>query len=166
MLSFHGFSHISIPMIHFSFILPLTFMKILAAEYLHKYWKTCLTPFYVNKTPDNLQNLAKFLTLQGKFSSTTFTYQFVCLYLLQPGRIFGKGLVVACDFYFVYLKKIYCYSVTVVCLFFPSLHPTPAEPPSLPHLHPPPGFRPCVLYSSSCNPLSSLSPPHSPPGYC
>ena len=32
----------------------------------------------------------------------------------------------------------------------------------LPHLHPPPWFCLCVLYSSSCNPLSSLSPPHSP----
>ena len=49
-----------------------------------------------------------------------------------------------------------------MCLFSPSLHPTPAEPPSLPHLHPPPWFGPCVLYSTSCNPLSSLSPPHSP----
>ena len=56
----------------------------------------------------------------------------------------------------------YCYSITVVCLFSPSLHPTPAEPSSLPHLHPPPWFCPCVLYSSSCKPLSSLSPPHSP----
>ena len=46
--------------------------------------------------------------------------------------------------------------------FLPSLHPNPAEPPSLPHLNPPPGFGPCVLYSSSCNPLSSLSPPHYP----
>ena len=56
----------------------------------------------------------------------------------------------------------YCYSITVLCLFSPSLHPTPAEPTSLPQLHPPPWFCPCVLYSSSCNPLSSLSPPHSP----
>ena len=55
----------------------------------------------------------------------------------------------------------YCYSITVVCLFSPSLHPTPGEPTSLPHLHPPPWFCPCVLYSSSCNPLSSLSPAHS-----
>ena len=46
--------------------------------------------------------------------------------------------------------------------FLPIPHPTPAENPSLPHLHPPPWFGPCVLYSSSCNPLSSLSPPHSP----
>ena len=32
----------------------------------------------------------------------------------------------------------YCYSITVVCLFSPSLYPTSAEPLSLPHLHPPP----------------------------
>ena len=31
----------------------------------------------------------------------------------------------------------YCYSVSL-CLFSPSLHPTPAKPTSLPHLHPPP----------------------------
>ena len=62
----------------------------------------------------------------------------------------------------IYFKKFYCYSITVVCLFSPSLHPTPAEPISLPHLHPPPWYCPCVLYSSSCNPFSSLSPPHSP----
>ena len=49
-----------------------------------------------------------------------------------------------------------------MCLFFLSLHRTPAEHPSLPDLHPPPWFCPCVLYTSSCNPLSSLSPPHSP----
>ena len=56
----------------------------------------------------------------------------------------------------------YCYSITVVCLFSPSLHPTPAEPSSVSHLHRPPWFCPCVLYSSSRNPLSSLSLPHSP----
>ena len=56
----------------------------------------------------------------------------------------------------------YCYSITVVCLFSPSLHPTPAEKTSLRHFHPHHRFCPCVLYSSSCNPLSSLSPPHSP----
>ena len=55
-----------------------------------------------------------------------------------------------------------CYSITVVCLFSPSLHTTPAETTSLPHLHPSPWFCPCVLYSSSYKPLSSLSPPHSP----
>ena len=62
----------------------------------------------------------------------------------------------------VIFKNFYCYSITVVCLFSPSLHPTPAEPTSLPHHHPPPWFCPCVLYSSSCNPLSSLSAPPSP----
>ena len=59
-------------------------------------------------------------------------------------------------------KNFYCYSVTVVCLFSQPIHPTPAEPISLLHLHPPPWFCPWVLYSSSCNPLSSLSPPISP----
>ena len=56
----------------------------------------------------------------------------------------------------------YCYSITVVCLFSPSLHPIPAKPSSLPQFHPPTWFCPWVLYSSSCNPISSLSPPHSP----
>ena len=65
-----------------------------------------------------------------------------------------------CVFFLILI--LYCYSITVVCLFSPSLHHTPAEPHSLPHLHPPPWFCPCVLYSSSCNPLSSLSLPHSP----
>ena len=51
----------------------------------------------------------------------------------------------------------YCYSITVVCLFSPSLHITPAEPTSLPHLHPPPWFCPCVLHSSSWKPFSPLS---------
>ena len=59
-------------------------------------------------------------------------------------------------------KNFYCYSITVVCLFSPPLHPTPAKHPFFPHLHPPPWFGPCVFYSSSCNPLSSLSPPHFP----
>ena len=63
---------------------------------------------------------------------------------------------------FSFFLNFYCYSITVVCLFSPSLHPTPAEPTSLPHLHPLPWFCPCVLYSSSRNPLSLLSPPHSP----
>ena len=56
----------------------------------------------------------------------------------------------------------YCYSITVVCLFSPSLPPTPAEPTSLPNPHHPPRFCPCVLYNSSCNPLFPLSPHHAP----
>ena len=55
-----------------------------------------------------------------------------------------------------------CYSITVVCVFSPSLHLTTSEPTSLPHLYPLPWFCPCVLYSSSCKPLSPLSPPYSP----
>ena len=50
------------------------------------------------------------------------------------------------SFFFILILILYCYSITVVCLFSPSLHPTPAEPPSLPHLHSPPWFCPCVLY--------------------
>ena len=65
-------------------------------------------------------------------------------------------------YYYYFFKFIYFYSVTIVCIFSPSLHPTPASPTSLPHLYPPPCFCPCVLYSSSYRPLSPLSPPHSP----
>ena len=57
---------------------------------------------------------------------------------------------------------IYFYWVTIVCIFSPSLHPTSANPTSLPHLYPPPWFCPCVLYSSAYRPLSPLPPPHSP----
>ena len=62
-------------------------------------------------------------------------------------------------FYFIFCC---CCSITVVCIFSPPLHPTPAEPTSLPCVHPPPWFCPCVLYSSSSKPLSPLSPPYSP----
>ena len=44
----------------------------------------------------------------------------------------------------------------------PPPHPSQSYLPPPSPLHPPPWFCPCVLYSSSCNPLSSLSPPHSP----
>ena len=64
--------------------------------------------------------------------------------------------------FFPILKLFYCCSITVVFIFSPPLYPTAAKPSSLPHLHLPPWFCPWVLYSSSCNPLSSLSPPHSP----
>ena len=73
----------------------------------------------------------------------------------KGGLRLSSGLL----YLFIYF---YCYSITVVCIFSPSLHPTPAKPTSLPSLHPPSWFCPCVLYSRSCNPLSSLSPPHSP----
>ena len=38
----------------------------------------------------------------------------------------------------LFFLNFYCYSITVVCLFSQSLHPTPAKPTSLPHLHLPP----------------------------
>ena len=47
---------------------------------------------------------------------------------------------------FIFLILIfYCYSITVVWLFSPSLHPTPAKPPSFPHFHPPPWFCPFIV---------------------
>ena len=75
---------------------------------------------------------------------------FTCVYWDRTVRVF---------FFFFFF---FFYSVTIVCIFSPSLHPTPASPTSLSHLYPPPWFCPCVLYSSSYRPLSSLSPPHSP----
>ena len=79
-------------------------------------------------------------------------------FILWRRNIFGN-IIMILSLYFlisvwllvselIFFKKIYCYSITVVCLFSPSLHPTPAKPTSLLHLHPPPWFCPCVLYSS------------------
>ena len=79
--------------------------------------------------------------------------------MLQPTEPHWPGLAF---FFYFFFFCFYCYSITVVCIFSPPLYPTPVEPTSLRHLHPPPWFCPCVLYSSSCNPLSSLSPTHSP----
>ena len=62
---------------------------------------------------------------------------------------------------FISANSSFFFSVTIVCIFSPSLHPTSASPTSLPHPYPPPWLGPCVIYSSSCNPLSSLSPPYS-----
>ena len=48
--------------------------------------------------------------------------------------------------YFIYLLFIfYCCSITVVCIFSPPLHPTPAKPTSLPCLRPLLWFCPCPL---------------------
>ena len=77
--------------------------------------------------------------------------------LFNPISFLNFNLIFNCFLFF----NFNCYSITVVCLFSPSLHPTPAEPTCLPHLYPPPWFCPCVLYSSSCNPLFPL-PPRTP----
>ena len=64
---------------------------------------------------------------------------------------------------YIYIFKLfYCCSITVVCIFSPSLHPTPAKHTSLPCFHPPRWFCPCVLYSSSWKPFSPLYLPPSP----
>ena len=71
-------------------------------------------------------------------------------------------------FFFSYYLVIYLFIYLLLllfnysCLYFlPILPPTPSKPTSLPCLHPSPWFCPCILYSSSCNPLSPLYPPQS-----
>ena len=72
--------------------------------------------------------------------------------------VVGLGLL---SLFVCFLKLLYCL-ITVVCIFSPPLYPTPAKPTSLPCFHHPLWFCPCVLYSSSCKPLSPLSLPPSP----
>ena len=96
--------------------------------------------------------------------------QFWCLHPLHFGGVWRdkveepveKGNI--CKIFkkdFIYLFNLFC-PVTIVCIFSPTLHPTPDSLTSFSHLHPPPWFCPCVLYSSSYRPLSPLSPPHFP----
>ena len=67
-----------------------------------------------------------------------------CLTLLLPNfHIFTLSQLHICSHifrYFIlfYFLIFYCYSITVVCLFSQSLHPTPAETTSFPNLHPTP----------------------------
>ena len=66
-------------------------------------------------------------------------------------------------FFFFSFFKIFIVVQLQLSAFSPHpSHPTPAKPTSLPCSHPPPWFYPCVLYSSSCKPLSPLSPPRFP----
>ena len=58
-----------------------------------------------------------------------------------------------------FLKLLFNYS----CLHFVPASPShPSQTHLLPCPHPPPGFCPCVLYSSYRKPLFPPSPPHSP----
>ena len=59
------------------------------------------------------------------------------LTLLPPLWLLSVCYLFQCLWLYIFFN-FYCYSITVVCLFSPSLHPTPAEPTSLPHLYPPP----------------------------
>ena len=78
---------------------------------------------------------------------------------LQPRLLYPAKLSFI---FFIYFLIFIVIQLQLSAFFSPFFHPTPAKPTSLPHLHPPPWFCPWVLYSSSCNPLSPLSPPHSP----
>ena len=80
-------------------------------------------------------------------------------YLLHTGY---KGTKLSYEHYFFYnfnFLLLFNYSCVP---FLPILPLPPSWTPLPPQLHPSPWFSPCVIYSSSSNPLSSLSPPHSP----
>ena len=113
-----------------------------------------------NITQPNSVYLVYTSPVQPFSSACLFTFLLlssnICLIWLEDKPSRGNKHI------FFLLNFFYCCSITVVCIFSPPLHPTLAKPTSLPHLHPPPWFCPCVLYSNSCIPLSPLSPPHSP----
>ena len=92
-----------------------------------------------------------------------FCFKFInlpCVSLLLSLFFLVSISLTSCPFNFFY--NFYCYSITVVCIFSPSLHPTPAKATSLPSLHPFHWFCLCVLYITSWKLLSPRSPPHSP----
>ena len=138
------------------------------------YWGK-LNLYNVESSNPSKQNSSSFISPLISFISVFQLYACMqILYRFRPKVFYFNAIVVfisnsscllliyrkAIHFH-IFLKFIYFYSLTIVCIFSPSLHPTPASPTSLPHLHPPPWFCPCVLYSSSYGPLSPLSPPHS-----
>ena len=101
----------------------------------------------------SFRNLLNIIDFKVCLNANNAIFHFLPSFLhRQPSKKIAKEFIL---FYF----NFYCYSITVVCLVSPSLHPIQGELTSLPHLHPPPWFCPCVLYSSSCNPLFPLSPP-------
>ena len=101
-----------------------------------------------------LRALLFFLTLQNWFS---------LLLLLIQWKAFKLALFIYFYINLFFLINLFIFIQLQLSAFspLPSTPPQPVPPPS-PHLYPPPWFCPCVLYSSSCNPLYSLSPPHSP----
>ena len=109
-----------------------------------------------------------FLTLWGfredptKFGLSYFSHNTMHLHNIRHCTFlfhFKMSYAYKCNigvFLFIFLN-FYCYSITVVCLFSPSLHPTPAEPTSTLPL----GF---VHVSFIVVPVipSSHCPPHEP----
>ena len=94
----------------------------------------------------------------------TFFILNLCLRVCpSPWRLVSISTVTETFYLILFFKFLLLFNYS--CMPFlpiPPPHPTPAEPTSLPHLNPPPWFCPCVLYSSFCNSLSWLSPPHFP----
>ena len=124
---------------------------------------------------------ASSLDASGQAESTLFEYTVAeiqqklisCYYLL--GTVLGTGhwgdgteMKFAPIFYlflFIFIFLIFKIFIVIqlqLSAFSPHPYPTPAKPTSLPCLHPPPWFYPCVLYNSSCKLLSPLSASHSP----
>ena len=129
--------------------------------FLHSYSPTCKT-----EPPSTIMGLVADL-VDGLFYCNRPTFWFIfsslwkspwntstiilwmqCLISLISWNIQSPFLIA------LFLKFIYFYSVTIVCILPPHLPSTPANPTSLSCSHPPPWFCPCVLYSSSWKPFS------------
>ena len=77
------------------------------------------------------------LSFRGRHSVHWFTPAGAQVFLI---KISYCVLAIFILFIIDWLIDLYCYSIPVVCIVSPSLHPTPAKPTSLPRLHPPPIF--------------------------
>ena len=55
----------------------------------------------------------------------------MCIYMYVYIYIYKVYIYIYIKCIYIYIN-FYCYSITVVCIFSPSLHPTPSEPTSPP----------------------------------
>ena len=93
---------------------------------------------------------------------TSYTYDPILrIFYLRLLVFITKSSIGVFLFYFILFFKFLLLCIYSCMLFLPIPPPHPSQTHLPPPLHPPPWFCPCVLYSSSCNPLSPLSPPHS-----
>ena len=110
--------------------------------------------FFCSQQPLFFFNVFSFQILYSSFLTSSLLW-FLCTFLSLPYLLkfslssstlpLSSLRILTTNVFFLFFFNFYCYSITVVCLFSPSLHPTSSEPTSLPHLHPPPWFCPCVL---------------------
>ena len=78
--------------------------------------------------------ICTYFTSNNGIISPLITITCIILHVGTTDALVGLRHTIADLLFFFF--NFYCYSITVVCLFSLSLHPTPAEPTSLPHLHP------------------------------